>query len=83
MEAYIPNDLVIKYGRVSPKDIGYVNSIVEAYEGIGQVRTVDHKKGIIVFWIMPDSESVMDKIIEDLHKETGLIILEGYQENDE
>lgn|GEM_PF-1673359 len=76
MDEYIPHDMVIQKARVNPAHIGYINSIVESYEGIGQVRTLDNKLGIIVFWIMPDHEPAVRGLLEEFQRDLGLTLLE-------
>jgi hypothetical protein len=42
------------YVRVNPKDMAYVKFIVESYEGLAVLRTVDPKEGILEWMIPPD-----------------------------
>jgi len=43
--------------------------MVEAYEGIGVMRTCDAKKGLIEFWICPDFVEQFKCLIEGLRDE--------------
>jgi len=36
------------YLEIRPEDIAYVKFVLESYEGVGIIRTVDRKKAIIV-----------------------------------
>ena len=48
--------------------IDFINKIIEAYDGLGNVRTLDNNKGLIKiitnFYFVED----MDKVIEKLRK---------------
>lgn len=48
------------------EDIDFINKIVEAYEGLGVVRTLDPIKGLISIISTDDFKDVMKDIIEDL-----------------
>lgn len=42
------------YFALSPEDIAYVKFIVESYDGIGIIRTVDRKQAVIVVLVVED-----------------------------
>lgn len=46
--------LLVRVYRVPPREIGYLTSLVEASDGIGLIRTLDRRRGIIECWIMAD-----------------------------
>jgi len=48
-------DVVPIYLRVDPSDIGLIKFVVESYEGVAIVRTVDRKTAVIVLLAVPDS----------------------------
>jgi len=50
-----PRDQLIEvFLRVRPEDIAYVKFIVESYETVGFLRTVDPKIAILMVLIVPD-----------------------------
>ena len=49
---------LIRLYQMPPEDIGFLTSLVEAYEGIGLVRTLDRTRGIIECWVMRDGIDV-------------------------
>ncbi len=57
---------VIKYYRVDRREISFLKFIVEAYEGVALVRTVDPGNGLIALHIAPGCESDVDVILKDL-----------------
>lgn len=52
----------------SKEDIDFVNKIVEAYEGVGVVRTIDPIKGLISIISTYDFKDFMKDIIVDSGK---------------
>lgn len=62
------------------EDIDFINKIVEAYEGIGVVRTVDANAGLVNIISTDDFKDFVKIIVEDLSKNYGIeakIIEEG------
>ena len=63
----------ITYRAVIDKtQIGFLNSIIDSYEGIAVVRTMDAPAGIVELWIAPSFENVVNRVISDIAKEIGL-----------
>jgi hypothetical protein len=61
--------------KVPPKEIGFINSIIEGYEGIGIVRTHDERRGIVEFWILPEHITVFERVVDDLRKDIPITFL--------
>lgn len=62
------------------EDIDFINKVIEAYEGIGVVRTVDANAGLLNVISTDDFKDFARDIIEDLDKNYGVkakIIEEG------
>lgn len=55
-----------KLFRIERKAIGYFRFILEGYDGIAILETLDAKAGIIALHIAPGCESVVDAMITDL-----------------
>jgi hypothetical protein len=55
--------------RVQPKDIDYINKIIEAYDGLGIVHTIDRKDGIVAVHVTPDTAEDIRVILRNLHVE--------------
>jgi hypothetical protein len=62
-------DTINKYYRVERSGIGYLKHVIESYEGIAAIRTVDETDSIVEIMIAPGFEDVMDKIIHELKSE--------------
>ena len=61
-------DVMIKI-EVQPKDIDFVNKIVEAYEGIALVSTVDPREGILVIHTSPQCYEDLKQILDTLPRD--------------
>lgn len=55
------------YLRVNPADIALVKFLIESYEGIGVVRTVDRRAAIIVVLVVSDFLTVARELLDELH----------------
>ena len=62
--------LVEIYLKVSPPEIGFIKSILESYECIGIIRTVDRDRGIIVAMVPSDFEWDAWQVLESIRDET-------------
>ena len=58
-----------KFLKLNRKDISYLQFLIESYEGLATVTTVDKSVAIIKLSIMPDSVSDIDEILNSLKKE--------------
>ena len=55
-----------KYFKLKRKDIAFVQFIIEGYEGMATVTTIDPHTAIIQISIIPDFISDMSAVIKDL-----------------
>lgn len=62
-----------KYYRIREDGIALLKYIIESYEGIAAVRTVDRVDMILEIMIAPGFEEVVDGIIEELSEELGIV----------
>ena len=61
-----------KYFRVDPRDMAYVRFVVESYDGLAVLRTVDPREGIVEWMIPPDRMDEVDELIHSLQNEVAL-----------
>lgn len=61
------------YLEIRPEDIAYVKFIVESYEGVGIIRTVERKKAVIVLLVVEDFLDVARSILASLKNEVPVI----------
>jgi len=66
-----------KYYRVDRREIHFLRFIIEAYDGIAVMKTVDRAQGVVVLHISPGCESDVEQILQDLGKD---IMIEQIQE---
>jgi hypothetical protein len=62
-------ETVKKYFRVDHHDIGFIKFIIEAYEGLAVMTTVDRARGVVELNIAPGCEIEIDLILKDLKKD--------------
>lgn len=58
--------MINRFFRVNHRDMVYLKFILEAYEGMNVMSTVDNQAGIIRIAIMPGFESDMDALLAEL-----------------
>ena len=54
--------------QTEKKHIDFINKIMEAYEGLGILRTLDANKGLVKIITIDTAKKDIDGIIEDLNK---------------
>lgn len=61
------------------KHIDFINKIMEAYEGLGVVRTLDANRGLIKVITIDTAKKDLDAIIADLNQRgvKALVLEEG------
>jgi hypothetical protein len=59
-------NMINKYYKLKRKDIALVQFIIEGYEGMATVTTIDPHTAIIQISIIPDFISDMSAVIKDL-----------------
>jgi hypothetical protein len=64
--------LVPIYLEICPRDIAYVKFVLESYEEVGIIRTIDRKKAIIVLLAVADFVEVARTIITSLQQEISV-----------
>ena len=57
-----------KYFRIDRREICFLKFIIEAYDGIAVLTTIDPAKGIVVINIASGCEEEVQMIIKDLKK---------------
>jgi hypothetical protein len=62
--------------RVDRREIAYLKFILEAYDGLAVVSTVDPEAGILVLHIAPGCEPDVEIILQDLKRE---IMMEPFE----
>lgn len=72
--------MINRYFKVNRRDMVYLKFILEAYEGMNVMSTVDNAAGIIRIAIMPGFEADMDALLAELGRQ---VTMEPAEWNDE
>ena len=62
-------ETIKKRYRVDRREIAFIRFIIEAYDGLATVTTLDADTGLIEFHIAPGCEEQVEQILRDLKKE--------------
>ncbi len=65
-------DTVQWYFKVNREDIAYMKFILESYEGLGVLRTVDPQSGTVEVMVPPGLEQDMEMVLEGLRDEISI-----------
>ena len=64
--------MICRYFKVAHRDMVYLKFILEAYEGMNVMSTVDNVAGIIRIAIMEGFEDDMDALLAELGRDTDM-----------
>ena len=68
--------MICRYFKVAHREMVYLKFILEAYEGMNVMSTVDNKAGIIRIAIMEGFEADMDSLLAELGGQVGMEAVE-------
>ena len=68
----IPKKSSTRLIMVAPSEIHYLRFIIEAYEGIGVVTTLDPRLGLVRLAIAPGCEGDIDRILDTEASRLGM-----------
>ena len=71
-----------QYYRVDRREIHYLKFILEGYDGLAVMRTIDPQAGLVVLHIPPGCEKDVDAILEDLKGHIRIEASKPAQHND-
>lgn len=66
------DSMICRYFKVAHRDMVFLKFILEAYEGMNVMSTVDNKAGIIRIAIMPGFLADMDGLLAELGRRVTL-----------
>ena len=64
----MPKTTIKRYYRIHRGQIHFLKFILEGYDGVAVLRTLNSEKGLVVLHIGPGCQDVVDMIIEDLQR---------------
>jgi hypothetical protein len=68
--------MINRYFRVRRHDMVFLKFILEAYEGMNVMSTVDNRAGIIRVAVMPGFEDDMDQLLDELGRQVEMEAVE-------
>jgi hypothetical protein len=68
--------VIFRYFKVLHRDMVYLKFILEAYEGMNVMSTVDNVAGIIRIAIMEGFETDMDALLAELGRQVAMEVVE-------
>lgn len=71
-----PADTVSLYLRVPREELVYLNALLESYDDLGVIRTLDPAAGVAVLMVSPGQAETARALLVSLAGETGLEILQ-------
>jgi len=63
--------------QVPRREIAYFNFLLESYEGLASVRTIDPQQGILELMVPPELKEELLSLLEAMKEEMELRCLEG------
>ncbi len=64
--------MISKFFQVERKDINYLRTIIESYDGMAIVKTIDAHKAIIELVISIGCEDIVLNLLNSLEKDEGV-----------
>ena len=68
--------MINRYFRVRHRDMVFLKFVLEAYEGMNVMSTVDNQAGIIRVAVMPGFEDDMDQLLAELGRQVEMEAVE-------
>jgi hypothetical protein len=60
---------VRQHYRIDPRQIGFLRFLLEGYDGMASLTTLDPQTGQIVLQIAPGREPEVDRLLQELRRE--------------
>ena len=73
--------MICRYFKVAHRDMVFLKFILEAYEGMNVMSTVDNTAGVIRIAIMPGFVADMDELLADLGRQVNMEPVEWHDES--
>jgi Domain of unknown function (DUF4911) len=68
------------YFTLRPEDIAYVKFVLESYDGVGIIRTVDRKKAVIVALVVEDFLATAHDLFASLKSDIDIVAISRPEE---
>jgi hypothetical protein len=67
---------VRRYYRIDRRQIAFLKFIIEAYDGIATLSTIDPRRGVVALDIPPGCASEVDTLLEELGRQMRIEVQE-------
>jgi len=64
----VPKSTAKRYYRIDRGQVHFLRFILEGYDGVAVLETLDPEEGLVVLHVGPGCESTVDMIIGDLQR---------------
>lgn len=68
-----PQEIVVRNFKIDPREIVFIKAVLESYEGMVVIRTLEAGKPVIELLIAHDFAPTIDRVIQELQ---GQVLLE-------
>ncbi|HEX5034697.1 MAG TPA: DUF4911 domain-containing protein [bacterium] len=68
----MPKEIVVRNFKIDPKDIVFIKAVLESYEGMVVMRTLEVGKPVIELLIAHDFAASVDRVIRELQSQVLL-----------
>ena len=70
-------ETIKKIIRVDRREIGFLKFILEAYDGIATMTTIDARQGIVLLRIAPGCEKAVEAVLRELGRDILIDVFDG------
>lgn len=74
-------ETITRYYRIERREISFLRFILEAYDGLAVLTTVDPETGVVNLQIAPGCEADVELILQELKNNIIIEELDGNQKN--
>lgn len=64
-----PQEIVVRNFKIDPREIVFIKAVLESYEGMVVMRTLEVGKPVIELLIAHDFASTVDRVIRELQSQ--------------
>ena len=67
--------------RIDRREVHYLKFVLEGYDGLAVMKTLDPDNGVIAISVAPGCEQEVDMILQDLRKDMRIEVVKDTDEN--
>ena len=74
-DKYRKGDNVVYRMMIPPEQIQFFCATVEAYDGVGLVRTIDSRRAVVEVLVVGDQKKTFEGLIDSLKRQIGIEVI--------